>query len=251
MHPFKNKHILITGASSGIGAELARQLSAVTPYLTLTGRNPDRLREVASQCQGTPTCIIGDLRDAATLAALQTSLQTRPLDIAILNAGTNQTYTPGAEFNAEAFHDLMNTNVSTMVNCTEMVIPFLLKTKGQLVLMSSIAAYGGLPSAAAYCASKATIRSLAHCLDIDLRPKGVPVSCVCPGFVKTPLTDPNPFPMPFLLTVEDGAQRILKGIAKQKHEIHFPKRFSLLMKFIMSLPASWRYRLISAISKSI
>jgi len=109
----------------------------------------------------------------------------------------------------------------------------------QLVGMSSTVAYRGLPRSEAYGASKAAIKNLFESLQVDLAPEGISVSVVCPGFVRTPLTDRNDFPMPFRIEAEDAARRIVDGIEARKPEIHFPKRFSLLFKCLTLLPSRW------------
>jgi len=247
---FNSKRILITGASSGIGAELAVQLSKLGASLILTGRNQERLAEVRSRCRGTTETIWGDLLQTDVIERIRTACDDGDLDLAILNAGTAH-YENAGVFKAETFNVLIQSNLVTMVNCVEAVIPSLIRCKGQLALMSSLAGYGGFPQSSGYGAGKAAIRNLAQSLDLDLRPVGVPVSCVCPGFIKTPLTDQNRFKMPFLMDCEAAAEVILNGLQSQRHEIHFPKRLSLLLKFVMSLPASWQYRLLLRTTRSL
>lgn len=240
---FKGRRVLITGASSGIGAALAIRLAPDVDRLILTGRDEGRLNAVSAQCHTTVRCVVGDLTDGSTIAHLTICLEDGPLDIAILNAGT-ASYQGQGEFDAEAANELIRANLSTVIACTGVVMPKLRQSNGHLVLMSSVAGYAGLPTAAAYCASKSAIRTLAQTLDLDFRHLGVPVTCICPGFVRTPLTDRNRFPMPFLISVEQAVDRIVEGIVSRRHEVHFPKRLSLILKMVSSLPASWQYRLI-------
>jgi short-subunit dehydrogenase len=110
--------------------------------------------------------------------------------------------------------------------------------------MSSTAAYAGLPRSEAYGASKAAIKNMFEGLRINLAPRNIPVSIICPGFVKTPLTDKNEFPMPMLIEADKAAKIIADGIENRTEEIHFPKLFSFTYKFISSLPSSWYSRLI-------
>ncbi len=238
---FKDKRVLITGASSGIGAATAILLSRAGANLVLTGRDEDRLNAVMSQFSGTVERVVGDLTDPAVIDRIRHIADRDRLDIAILNAGTSH-YNAGDGFDVVAYHRLMQANLSTMMDCVAAVLPALLRSSGQLALTSSLAGYAGLPQAAAYCASKAAIRATAQSLDLDLRPKGVAVSCICPGFVKTPLTDRNTFQMPFLIDSTDAATRILWGLQTKAHEIHFPKRLSWIMKLLTSLPAGLQYR---------
>jgi short-subunit dehydrogenase len=240
---FKSKRVMITGASSGIGAALAVRMSDWGADLVLVGRNQERLTEVAGKCVGNTTLIFGDLAVPEVISEIRNSAQTSRLDIVVLNAGT-AAYDYSGTFNANQFKMLIESNLTTMVNCIDAVLPSLMRSKGQLALMSSLAAYGGLPNSSGYGAGKAAIRLLAQSLDIDLRHLGVPVTCICPGFVKTPLTDRNSFPMPFLIDADSAAIRIAKGLTGQAHEINFPKRFSMILKLLMSLPAAWQYHLI-------
>ena len=240
---FNEKRILITGASSGIGANLAQTLSKQNTKLILTGRNQSALAALADG-QPNISYVIGDLLDPSTHTQISDAIQRLGgLDIAILNAGTNWFIEPN-QFSPEAVKSLMRQNYDTMVDSIACCLPYLRQTKGQLVMMSSIAGYGGLPRAGAYNASKSALRILAQALDLELRPQGVAVTCVCPGFVKTPLTDKNDFEMPFILHPDQATARILKGISQKKHELHFPWRLSLLLKCVTSLPAAWQYHLL-------
>lgn len=239
---FNKKRVLVTGASSGIGAALARHLDRQGARLILTGRDRSRLAKVVDPLTPTVETIVGDLRQPEVIRQLSDFVSHDGLDLAILNAGTSH-YNSGDGFDVAAYHRLMADNLTTMVDCIGAVLPALIRSRGHLALTSSLAGYAGLPQAAAYCASKAAIRATAQSLDLDLRPKGVAVSCICPGFVQTPLTDKNTFQMPFLIDSDRAAGEILKGLSKQSHEIHFPKRLSLLMKFLTSLPAALQYRI--------
>jgi len=243
-HYYHSKRVLITGATSGIGAELARQLIAHGANVVLVGRNNEALDHFLNRYPESVVTLCGDLNECHTIDRLRTTITELGIDIAILNAGI-AAYDDDRRFNAATCHRIFKTNVESMVNCIDAVLPSLLSRQGQLVLMSSVAAYGGLPIAAAYCASKAAIRTLAQSLDLDLRPQGVPVTCVCPGFVQTPLTDRNTFPMPFRLPVDDACRRILIGIQDRRHEVAFPKKLAWILKVITSLPASWQYSILS------
>lgn len=247
-HGFKDKTVLITGASSGIGAALAQRLSEIGAHVLLTGRDRARLDLVVSQCPGPVATFVGDLTSPETLTSLRNWVSNHPLDLVILNAGTSSYSSPDL-FQAKAFHHLMAANLGSMVDCVDIVLPHLLKRGGQLALMSSVAGYAGFSLAPAYCASKAAIRILGQSLDLDFRHMGVPVSVICPGFVATPLTNKNTFAMPFIIPVETAVTRILSGLEKQAHEIHFPKRLSLVMKLLSSLPASWQYWVFRQLAK--
>ena len=165
------------------------------------------------------------------------------IDIAILNAGTAE-YMQVSHFKSDVFERMIQTNFLSMVYCIEYILPLLRQSQcPHLVTMSSLSAYGGLTQAAAYGASKAAILNMSQSLQMDCVKEGIEVTNVSPGFVKTPLTDKNTFPMIMVQQVEKAGQLILAGIAKKKLEVHFPKTFSLTMKLLTSLPASW-YRFI-------
>jgi len=158
------------------------------------------------------------------------------LDIAILNAGSCE-YVDVEEFDSALFERQMDTNFMSMVYGIEAALPLLKSSShAQLIGMSSTAAYMGLPRAEAYGATKAAIRNMFAALRVSLKPLNISSSVICPGFVETELTAKNDFDMPAMISAAQSAEYILKGIAKHQQEIHFPKRFSLILKFIASLP---------------
>ena len=210
------RHVLITGASSGIGAALARHLARPTRRLTLLGRDTERLLAVARACAGTIETVAVDVRDQAAMAeAVERAFATASVDLVIANAGIS-----GGDART-----LMAVNVQGVLNTVEPAIPHLrARGSGQLALMSSLAGFRGLPNAPAYCAAKAAIRLYGEGLRGKLGRDGIRVSVICPGFVKTPLTADNPFPMPFSMSPEAAAGRIVEGLAKNRARIAFPRR---------------------------
>lgn len=223
-------NILITGATSGIGRQLAVDYHRDGHEVCALGRNAQALEEL--QTQGIATGKV-DLTDRTGALAWFRDLQS--IDIAILNAGTCE-YIDLPEFDSALVQRVMRANVESAAICIEGVLPLLQKSEHpQLVLMGSSAAYLPLPRSEAYGASKAAIAYMAESLRVDLY-KEIAVSLVCPGFIKTPLTDKNDFPMPFLTDVKQASKCIRNGIKKQKAEIHFPKRFTLLLKIFRVLP---------------
>lgn len=213
---FDPRHVLITGASSGIGAALARRLAAPGRRLTLLGRDTTRLRAVATGCAGEVETISVDVVDAAAMTAvIDSAFATSPVDLLVANAGIS-----GGDAQT-----LMAINVQGVVNTVEPAIPHLrARGQGQLALMSSLAGFRGLPNAPAYCASKAAVRLYGEGLRGKLGRIGVAVSVICPGFIETPLTANNPFPMPFMMTAEAAAERIVRGLARNRARIAFPRR---------------------------
>lgn len=240
---FENKVVWITGASSGIGRALVIALSSMNCKIFITSRSKDKLQETIDQCQdnnknNTIIALSGDLtsKQVNTDILQQIAQSVGKLDIAILNAGSCE-YVDIDHFDSALFERQMNTNFMSMVYGIEAAIPLLKKSaNAQLIGMSSTAAYMGLPRAEAYGATKAAIRNMFAALRVSLQSKKISCSVVCPGFVETELTAKNDFDMPAMITASKSAEYILKGISKHQQEIHFPKRFSLVLKFIASLP---------------
>lgn len=247
---FQAKRIWITGASSGIGRALAIELARYGAQLMLTARDEAALEEVASLCDACARVLVAPadvgVKEENQRVAAMIQQQFGGLDIAILNAGTAE-YVDVSRFDSAVFERLIRINFLGMVYGIEAALPLLRQSPApQLVGMSSTAAYGGLPRSEAYGASKAAVRNMLAALRISLAPAGISVSTICPGFVRTALTDKNDFPMPLLLNADDAAGRIAKGVARYREEIHFPKRFSLVLKLMTSLPSSWYTALIKA-----
>lgn len=243
---FAGRRIWITGASTGIGRAVAVELAERGAAVVASARNRQALAElVKAYPSGRVTALPLDVTDRqATLDAVQTIRQCLGgLDIAVFNAGTCE-YVDVRHFDSALFERVMQTNFLSMVYGIEAVLPLLRQSsRPHLVGMSSSVAYGGLPRAEAYGASKAAIRHMLEALRIDLTPENIPVSIVCPGFVRTPLTERNEFPMPFAIEADEAARRIADGIAAKRHEIHFPKRFTLTFKLFTLLPSRLYTRL--------
>lgn len=231
--------ILITGATSGIGKQLALDYLNEGHEVWAVGRNSEALAELAES--GLHTARL-DLTDrASTLEWFKTLAS---LDIAVLNAGSCE-YIDLPGFDSELFIRVMRTNLESMAISIEGVLPLLRQGQNPLlVLVGSSAAYVPLPRAEAYGASKAAIAYLADTLRVDLYREKIDVSLVCPGFVKTPLTDRNDFPMPARVSVEDASRFIRQGIERRNSEIHFPKRFTYLLKALSLLP-KWLWTRLS------
>ena len=224
-------NILITGATSGIGKQLALDYHNLGHTIWAVGRNATALEEL--QTHGIHT---GQL----DLTERKTSLEwfkTLPhIDLAILNAG-NCEYIDLPTFDSESVLRVMRANVDSLAISIEGTLPLLrMSGDGNFAIVGSSAAYIPLPRAEAYGASKAAVAYMANSLRIDLKKEGIPVSLICPGFVKTPLTDLNDFDMPFRVTTEEASRAIQAGLKKRKAEIHFPKKFTIIMKFMSWLP---------------
>ncbi len=213
---FDPRHVLITGASSGIGAALARRLAAPGRRLTLLGRDTARLVAVAEGLAGAVETISVDVCDRHGMAeVIGAAFARAPVDLLVANAGIS-----GGDARR-----LMAVNVQGVVNTVEPAVPPLRAAgRGQVALMSSLAGFRGLPNAPAYCASKAAVRVYGEGLRGRLGQAGIRVSVICPGFIATPLTADNPFPMPFLMSAERAAERIVAGLARNRARIAFPRR---------------------------
>lgn len=223
--------ILITGATSGIGKQLAIDYHSEGHEVWAIGRNEKVLEELSAI--GLTSARV-DLTDrTATLSWFEKMDST---DLAILNAGTCE-YIDMPNFDSALVSRVMRANVESMATCIEGVLPLLRKSSHpHLVGVGSSAAYVPLPRAEAYGASKAAVAYMMETLRLTLKAEGINVSLVCPGFVKTPLTDRNDFPMPFRITTEEASRYIRQGIARHQAEIHFPKKFTLLLKTFSLLP---------------
>ncbi|WP_119168821.1 SDR family NAD(P)-dependent oxidoreductase [Algihabitans albus] len=235
------KHILITGASSGIGAALARRYAGAGRRLTLTGRDAARLAGVAADCRAAGAEVAAltlDVTDrAATAQAIEAADRARPLDLLIANAGVSGgTGKAGAEPEEQA-RRIFATNLDGLLNSVQPAVALMTaRGRGQLGLMASLAAFRGFPGAPAYSASKAAVRVYGEALRGHLADKGVSVSVICPGYVKSPMTAVNAFPMPLLMEAERAAEIIAKGLARDRARIAFPRRLYALVWLLAALP---------------
>jgi short-subunit dehydrogenase len=240
----KPKHILITGASSGIGAELAMAYAHDNTVLALTGRNVKRLEEVSASCRARGAHVITttvDVRDAHSLRNfIEQFDDAHPIDLVIANAGVSAT-TSGGKDDVEQAQIVFDINVQGVLNTIHPLISRMVaRGRGQIAIMSSLASFMPLASAPAYSAAKAAVRYYGEALQPVLKQRGVQVSVICPGWIDTPLTDKNHFPMPFMMSSERAVARIIHALSCGKPRIIFPKRLYFLMRALMILPKSLR-----------
>ncbi|HNV24719.1 MAG TPA: SDR family NAD(P)-dependent oxidoreductase [Nitrospira sp.] len=246
-----DRHVWVTGASTGIGRAVTIELARRGARVVASARNESALDTLVRECGDRVQALPLDVTDrqANRWAAEEISRRMGGLDIAFFNAGTCE-YVDVASFDSALFERTIRSNFLSMVYGIEAALPLLRQSPApQLVGMSSTVAYRGLPRSEAYGASKAAIKNLFESLQIDLAREAFRVSVVCPGFVRTPLTDRNDFPMPFRIEADEAARRIVDGIEAGKPEIHFPRRFSLLFKLMTLLPDRLYIRLCARMVK--
>ncbi|MCD6034434.1 MAG: short-chain dehydrogenase [Rickettsiales bacterium] len=219
--------IVITGANSGLGKALALQYAKPGTTLCLTGRNPERLEEVANKCQAKGALVIAraglNVDDAQAMEAwLQEIDAHHPIDLLIANAGISGGTAGGSE-SASQIRQIFETNVSGVLNTVCPVVPLMQSRKsGQIAIISSLAGYRGLPSSPAYSGSKAAVKVWGEGLRGMLTTHNVGVTVVTPGYIRTPMTDVNNFPMPFLMSVDKAARLIQQRLEKNPARIAFP-----------------------------
>ena len=239
--PLKNKIVWITGASSGIGEALAYECASRGAITVITARREAELARVCGVILnrgGAALAMPGDVEDLSALKRIASSIESRfgKIDLLIANAGTH-IFTKPERFDSKEYLSLMNLNFGGILHSLEAVIPGMLaRENGHIVGMASLAGYRGLPRAGAYGASKAAIIHFLESIRFHLSRRGIAVSVVTPGVVKTPLTDRNDFRMPFRISAERAANVICDGIERRAKEISFPKLFSLFLKLARIVP---------------
>ena len=246
--------VWLTGASSGIGEALVGPLVEAGAHLALTARRADRLEAIAASARRPDRRLVvfpADVNDrhAVHEAACGAEAALGRIDLAIFNAGIGRRLTVDG-FDADDFVAVMTTNVFAVVYGIEAILPGMLaRRSGRIAAVASLAGYRALPAAGGYSTSKAALINLLDCLRFDLAPRGIGVTTINPGFVRTPLTAPNTYAMPFLMDVGPAADRILRGLERDRNEIHFPKPLSWFLKLMRVLPYPVYERIIRAAVK--
>ena len=228
----------VTGAGSGIGRALARRLAETGWTVAVSARTARDLDTLAAEVPGRITAFLLDVTDAA--ACVETGRQIEaslgPVDLAVFNAGS---YFPttAEDFSVANFKKTVDVNLMGEVNCMGAVVPSMLARRaGHIVLMGSLTGLVGLPTAASYGATKAALNSIAQAFKPEFERFGITISVINPGFVKTPLTDKNSFPMPFLIGVDAAVDHIMRGIERQRFDISSPWQMSFLVRLLAALP---------------
>ena len=235
--------VWLTGASYGIGRAVALEYALRGAFIGLTARSEDLLSDLLSEIReagGDGLVLAGDVKDLDAMHRNAEAMRNHAggIDILIANAGSHLP-SEVESFDAEQYMGLMSLNYAGSLNCIQAVLPEMLKAgRGHIVGVASLAGYRGVPSAAAYGASKAALIHFLESLRFHIEPKGVEVTIVNPGFVRTPLTDKNDFKMPFLIEADKAARIICNGIQRGRREITFPFLFASFIKLLRIVPMS-------------
>lgn len=242
------QRIWLTGATSGIGEAVAKKLIAEGHHVVVSARKQAALDAL---CEGHPNAYplaldVSD-REAVLAAGQQIGEQLGALDLALFNAGTCE-YLDAQQFDMDLVERVFTPNLFGTLYGVEAALPLLRAARqegkpARLAATSSASAYLPLPRAEAYGASKAAVSYFLESLRLDLDQEGIDVSLIHPGFVKTPLTERNDFPMPMQVSADAAAEAIINGLVKGHLDIHFPRRFTYLVKFLGILPPALRRRI--------
>ena len=237
-----NKVIWITGGSSGIGKALAYKFANEGWQVALSARREELLNEISrsnNNIHSFPLDVLNVEKCKEVFNKIVSKFEN--IDIAVFSTGIHD---PNSErkINLESIRKIMETNFFGTINSVNSIYNYFKdKKSGHISIVSSVAGYRGLPMAGAYCASKSALISYAESLYFEMKRFNVRVSVVNPGFIKTPMTDQNPFPMPMIVSAEFAAEEMFKGLTKSNSfEIHFPKKFTFIMKILKIMP-NWLY----------
>lgn len=249
MDRFEGKNIWIIGASSGIGHALSKELSQRGAKLILSARSTDKLEALKTKLAGDPHVYPVDIRN---LESLQNALKFAQEKCGHVDSIINLAalYEPASikDMNIEKARLLVDVNLTGSLNLIHAALPVLKSQRsGQFVLCGSVAGYRGLPNGQPYSATKAAIINLAESLKIEN--PDLDIKLINPGFVRTPLTDKNDFDMPMMIEPEEAARAIADGLLKKNFEIHFPKKFTILMKFLRLLPNAVYFKIAGKFAK--
>ena len=237
-----DKVIWITGASSGIGKALAIKFAKEGWKVAISARRENLLNEIAKTYNDIFPYPL-DVTDSNKCELVFNSIKEKfkNVDISVFSTGIHD---PKSEksLDLNKVRQIMEVNFFGTINSVNAVYKYYKERKsGQISIVSSVAGYRGLPAGGAYCASKSALTSFTESLNFDMKRKNVRVSLISPGFIKTPMTDQNDFPMPMIKTPEFAAEEIYNGLIKKNaFEIHFPKSFTFIMKILQILP-NWAY----------
>ena len=247
------KVIWITGASSGIGKALSIKFAQEGWIVAASARREGLLQELTKINQNIHSFPL-DVTNPEQCKKVFEEIKKKFNNIEISIFGTG-IHDPNSEkkFNLEKIREIMEVNYFGTMNSINSVYDYYNDKKGgQISIISSVAGYRGLPAAGAYCASKSALTSFAESLHFEMKKKNVRVSLISPGFIKTPMTDQNDFPMPMIKSSEFAAEQIFLGLIKKKgFEIHFPRIFTYMMKILSMLPSNIYFKIVEKGMKKI
>ncbi len=231
------KHILITGSSSGLGEALALNYASENILLSLCGRDKKRLDAIGGQCKKLGANVHTKIIDVLDKQSMEKWIIARDkkhsIDIIVANAGIS-----GTDDSLTSAEKIFDINMGGVVNTIHPIIPRMQERRtGQIALVSSLAGYKGLSSAPAYSASKVFVKGYGEALRGKLSPDGIKVNVICPGFVRSRITDQNDFPMPGFMEADKAAKIIVNGLEKNKPVIAFPWFMRFGVWFLSTLPA--------------
>lgn len=245
---WQGKTVWITGASSGIGRCLSLKLADMGATVIASARSKEKLTELTKLSPQNIIALPVDVTNAAQIREVQNQLENRveAIDVAIFAAGVVE-YENDLAFDEATYKKVFDVNFFGLVNSVAIVMPLLKKStfKPYIVGLTSLTVVIGFPRAEIYGSAKAAADYFLKSLRMDLPHQQFDISIVRPGFVKTPMTDVNDFPMPFIMSAESAAQRIIDGMNKRKMFINFPKRFYWILNTLSGMPTIW-YRLLAA-----
>lgn len=240
--------IIITGASSGLGAALALYYATNENHLVLIARRENRLNDIAQQCRekgAEVETIIADVNDFERMGTIGKELAGKRIDRIIFNAGVSTGHAGGIT-PFEDFHCLFSTNFLSVHALLEPIIPKLMEQRsGEIVFISSLASLFTMPTSIAYSSSKRALNAYAEGLHYQLKPYGITVMTIMPGFIESEMTQKNRFKMPFFMTTEEGILRITHAIKRKKIRYAFPFRFYLMIRILTLLPQSLRDKIVN------
>ena len=243
------KRVWVIGASSGIGAETARLLLERGARVALSARSRPALQAIASDDAQALILPLDITQHSDLIAARDRILeQWGGIDLVLVVAGTYNKMRAD-DFDLAVAERIVDTNIRGTLNCLDAVLPVLIKQQyGGIGIVASVAGLSGLPQALIYGPTKAALINLCESLYLDLRPRGIAVYLINPGFVATPLTAGNDFKMPALISAETAAQELVRGIERGEFNIHFPKRFTNWLRLLRLLPYRRYFRIIHKVT---
>lgn len=240
--------IVITGASSGLGEALALHYATQENTLILMARREDRLEAVASRCRdkgAVVEAIVVDVNDFDRMREIGEHLCEQQIDRIILNAGVSVGHSGGVTPFVD-FERLFKTNFVSVHALLEPIIPKLMEQKsGEIVFISSLASLFTMPTSIAYSSSKRALNAYAEGLHYQLKPHGISVMTIMPGFIDSEMTQKNRFKMPFFMSTEKGIKRITRAIERKKVKYAFPFRFYLMIRIVSLFPQSLRDKIVN------